>query len=89
MNRRDLIAGGMALTAATLLPKQIAIAAETEATAAELGTAIHKMLEEVYSQLWQDFTIYGNCFAERLEEFPFIKRIPPDEWPVNYERLTG
>lgn len=81
MNRRNLIVGGMALGAAAALPKQIAVLAETAPTEAELMAAVNAMLQKIYGELWKDFTVYGNCYARQLEEYPYLERIPPEEWP--------
>lgn len=78
MNRRDCLKGLFALAgvAATPAAVELALVKAATYTDAEVTEAMFK----IYSELWQDFVLYGDCFAEQLTEFPFIRRIPPDVW---------
>lgn len=91
MNRREVLSGMFAVAAVTVTPAALdaAIASSMKMSEQELLDFINSELKEIYTKLWQDFCIYGNCFAEQLDEFPWVRRIPPEEWLKNYERLTG
>lgn len=83
MNRREAIRGMFAtvgvLATPTILDK--VVAATAQVSEQELLDTINKMLMNVYAELWQDFILYSNCLAEHTTEFPFVRRIPPAEWP--------
>lgn len=91
MNRREALAGLFAAAAVAVTPALLdkAVASSMKMSEQELLDFINEEIMQVYTKLWQDFCIYGNCFAERLDEFPWVRHIPPEEWRKDYERLTG